>query len=155
MLQSSRRLSGIAPPAPPDFDQRRLELLNGHTAAFDDVGPFRDLGLDERRDLGKRQVKRFAGGRRDALLYDRLGERFFDLAVQLLDDRLRRLFRRPESEPHIILVIRYAGFGDRRHVRQERRALRAGNRECADIAALDLAQRARKIVEACPDMTSA
>ena len=72
---------------------------------------------------------------------------FLIWAYNFLDNRLRRLFRRPESEPHIIFIARNAGFGDCGNVGHERRTLFAGDRERANGAAFDLAQCARQIVE--------
>ena len=56
-------------------------------------------------------------------------QHFAHRLVERVDDRLRRRGRRAQAVPGQHLVAGHAGFGDRRHVRQEGRALGAGGRE--------------------------
>ena len=93
-------------------------LLNRDTGALDHVRPFGDLDFDKRLDVGKRHIHRYAGIRDNPVLHRRLGKRFLYLRVKFLDDRLRRIFRRPKAEPHFINVVGNAGFRDGRNIGQ-------------------------------------
>src|SRR5215470_1999976 len=117
-------------------------LLHGHAGALDYVGPSRNFDLHEWCHLGNRHVERFAGRSGDTLYHNRLGEGFFHFVMKLDDNRLRRLFWRPESEPDIILIFRHGGLCDGGHVRQQRRSLGATDGERTHRAALNLTQGA-------------
>src|SRR5580698_3907757 len=79
-------------------------LLDRNASALDHIGPLRDLGFHERLDVGERHTHRHASIGGDAFPDRRIGKRFLNLGIKLVDDRLRRGLRRPESEPDCMLV---------------------------------------------------
>src|SRR5262249_62192441 len=58
----------------------------------------------------------------------------------LIDDLSGRVFRRADAGPEARLVVRHK-FGNRRDVRQHRRACRSGHRQGAKLAAPDVFDR--------------
>src|SRR5271170_3933567 len=87
-----------------------MNLFDLDAGAFDHVRPFGDLGFEERIDVGQRYIERDTRRRGDALFHERSVLRLLHLRVQLVDDRLRRLPRRPKADPGVILVAGHAGY---------------------------------------------
>src|SRR5262245_7779878 len=69
-----------------------------------------------------------------------IGEGRIDLFVELVDNLGRRVFRRADAGPEARLVARHE-FGNRRDVRQHRRACRGGHRQRSKLAAPDVFDR--------------
>ena len=69
-----------------------------------------------------------------------------DFLVEQIDDFLRRSVRRADAEKRNSFIARH-GFGDGRHIRQFRRALRRGHRQRAQFAGSDVGDRRWQIVE--------
>ncbi len=86
--------------------------------------------------------------REQPLLERGRSERLGRFLLDAVDDLGRRPGRREQAEPRARLEsLDRPGFGDRRHVGQRRAALAAGHRERDQLAALDLRQRRRQVVE--------
>src|SRR6266403_525688 len=108
---------------------------------FDDFSP----GLVFARDVPAEFFGR-AGLRLDALLVERRlyfgrTKRPEELAVQAIDEVFRQPRRAEVGVPVERLVAGVAGFGDRRHIGHQGRALRPGGGDRARLAGLDLRDR--------------
>ena len=97
----------------------------------------------------RRARHRFAAVGGDPLLNLGIGDRDAHRLVDLVDDRLRRAGGRQQAVVEHHVEAGEPRFRHRRHVRQERRTLRARHRQRAQIARLDIAERRRDRSERC------
>ena len=108
--------------------------------------PLGGLGGDHLAEVLGRAGDRLAAELGQALAHLRVGQRAVDLGVDLVDELARRVLRHADAEPGGRLVAGH-GLADRRQVRQRRLALLRGDRQRAQLAALDVADGRRQVVE--------
>src|SRR6516165_2866735 len=106
----------------------------------DDLAPLLGFLGDQLAEVGGRARKHRAAEIGKPRLHLGIGEGRIDLFVELVDNLGRRVFRRADAGPEARLVARHE-FGNRRDVRQHRRACRGGHGERAKLAAPDVFDR--------------
>ena len=97
--------------------------------------------------LGRRRGQRIAALEVDALLHVVGADQLAQFGAELVDDLLRRAGRRQQAVMQHGFESGHAGFVEGRHVRQQRKALGAGDRDGAQLAGLDIAERRRQHAE--------
>src|SRR5262245_10025508 len=106
-----------------------------------DLGPALDVELDLRAIRLRRAADRRESERRQPLAHDRQRHDARELPRQDIDDRPRRCRRRQQADIEVGVLVGEAAFAHGRHVGDDRRALRAGDRERAQRAFLDVRDR--------------
>src|SRR5688500_4687932 len=106
-----------------------------------------DLAFHEAREFRRRHAHRLGAQAREAL--ENVGHLHgaHDVAVDALDDRGRRAGRRPQAVPERELEAGDAGFGDRRRLGEELRALARAHAEGHEAPVADERQRERHRIE--------
>src|SRR5437660_2841496 len=122
-------------------------LFGADALLADDPAPARVLRADEGAELRRRAADRLRAQRREALAHFRQAQRLAHLGLQPHHDLGRRAGDAEESLPADHLVTRHARLRHRRQRRLERRALRARDRERAQLAAAHEGHRARHVLD--------
>ena len=127
--------------------RRRNRLLHLRAGRLHDRRPFLRFVADEFRGaLRRRAFHRVDAELREPLLHLVARHRGIGFAIEPLDDRARRAFRRQHHDAGIGLPLRHAGFGRGRDLRHQRRALRRRRRQRAHARPTGCAARP----SACP-----
>src|SRR5437773_2144315 len=117
--------------------RRRPALLRLDLQLPHDAAPERALALQERVDLiGRAGALGVEAERPEPLLHLSVEEDAVEFQVHALDRRARRSGRRNHREPGVEFEPRQ-GLGERRHLRQLRKAARRAHRQGAKLPALD------------------
>src|SRR5687767_6182024 len=125
---------------------RMTRSINFGPGLLHDVGPFRRLLAHELEEGLRPRAVGLGVELAIALRDRRRGERLADLGGQPGDDLLRQLRRPDHAAPGVRLVARHS-LGDRRKIRELRRALRRGDAEAAHPAGFDVGPDRRNVVE--------
>src|SRR6266545_218589 len=115
-----------------------LTSLHLDAGGANDPRPFVDFPFDPIGEFLGRAGDRLEAERGEALAYLRQRDNPGDLAMQTIDDLLRCAARYQHTQDDLGFLIGGARFRERRHVRQRGRPPRAGDRERAHRALLDV-----------------
>src|SRR5262245_33495199 len=107
-------------------------------AGSDYVAPLFNLVPDARVELLGRACHQIKTKRCQAFLHVGHANDLDDLAMEQIDDNLRRPSRNENTDPIITLDFRIAGFSHGRHVRLYLRACFAGDGERTQCTCLDI-----------------
>src|SRR5256885_1758436 len=127
-----RQAAAVSPPRPAPAIRT---LVGTDASSPHGVAPYWRLTLHERSEFCRRVAERLDSELAQAFGGRRLPYDFGDFLRQTIDHRARRAARREEPIPRAGGKSR-VGLGDGRHVGKLRRALRAGDGEQPDLAAL-------------------
>src|SRR4029079_16322515 len=131
-----------------------IASIRGDLAGLDDLLPARELLLLERRELLRRVADDLEAERREALAHRRIVERCDDRGVELSLHVRRKAFGRHDRLPRIDVDPLHPCLRQRRHVRQQRRALVRRDGERAQLARLDVLDYGADVLERTLDPTT-
>src|SRR5689334_303681 len=110
------------------------------TGEFDNLAPLFGFYGDEPAEVGGRAWKCSGAPLGEPRLHLGIGKGRVDLRVELVNDLGRRVARRADAGPEAKFIARHE-FGNRREVRQYRRACLDGYRQRANFAGPDVFDR--------------
>lgn len=106
-----------------------------------DLGPFRDLGLEEGLELRRAAADRLRRVVQQPLLYYRPQQDPGEVRMQLRDNTARHAQRCQQAHPAGELISGQTRFGNRGHAREPGKAPRRGNSEKPQLPVLHVGQR--------------